>query len=406
MKIQLLSRPKISLPTILIISAILFQLLWFLRLWLNLLDHPSLNEMDFLSFYTAGSLAKSAGLQNIYNLDLQHALQIQIAGPNFSQVDPLPYNHSPFTLPILMLIMGSSYRTSYIFWTFFLLFAVALSLFFLVRALKNRGVQPKSALTFGIVGFLFYPVFISVLKGQDSAILLLGASLWMYAFFNKKDTFAGLALSLTTIKPQFALILAIPFIFNRRRVWWGFCMGAAILVGFSFLLIGPTGFQGYLNLISIFSQGEGFGINPTEMYNFMGLIQLAFPTIDPTLSQVLRWGIFLIAIVGLSFLWKNAKENLSHKHISILVILSLFTSPHLYFHDLTLLLIPITSLIIFSSKGSIRTDTAVSIVAGASLLLMIAEFPPYPWLHTTSYVLILVLLLFLWFYPSRTQSVA
>ncbi len=406
MNIRLPSRPKISLPTILIISAILFQLLWYLRLWFDLLDHPSLNEMDFLSFYTAGSLAKSSGLQNIYNLDLQQALQTQIAGPNFIQGVSLPYMHPPFLLPILILIMGASYRTSFIIWTLFLLFVVALSLFFLVRALKNQGVQPKPAVMFAIVVFLFYPVFISILKGQDSAILLLGVSVWMYAFLNKRDTLAGLALALTTVKPQLALILAIPFIFNRRRVWWGFCLGAVILVGFSFLLVGPTGFQGYLDLISLVSQGEGFGVNQSEMYNLVGLVQRTFPTIDPAFAQGLRWGIFLIAIVALSFLWKNAKENLSHKHIATLVILCLLASPHLHFHDLTLLLIPLASFIITSSQGTIRTYPAVSIVAGGSFLLMISELLSYPWLHTTSYGLILVLLLLLWFYPNRTQSVA
>ena len=393
MKNPRLSRPKISLPTILIFTAILFQLLWYLRLWFNLLGHPALNKIDFLSFFTAGSLAKSAGLSNIYNLDLQQAFQTQIAGPNFIQGGSLPYMHPPFILPVLMLIMGVSYPTSYILWTLFLLLTVILSLLFLIRALKETGVQQISALTFGVIGFLFYPVFISVLKGQDSALLLLGLSLWLYAFLNKKDTLAGLALSLTMIKPQLALILAIPFIFNRRRVWWGFCLGAAVLVGFSFLLVGPTGFKGYLNLISIVSQGEGFGVNQTEMYNLMGLIQRTFPTIDPALSQGLRWGIFLAAIVGLGLLWKNAKDNLSPKHLATLVIISLLASPHLHFHDLTLLLIPVASFFIISSKGTIRTDTALSIAAGCSLILVISELLSYPWLHFASYSLMAALLL-------------
>src|SRR3972149_4511659 len=103
----------------------------------------------------------------------------------------------------------------------------------LSRLLKDAGVDSRMTQLAGIGSFLFLPLFFSLMNGQDTAFLFLGAAIWMYGLFSGKETVAGLGLSLTTIRPHIALILALPMLFSHRKVFWGVVLGAGLLAVFS-----------------------------------------------------------------------------------------------------------------------------------------------------------------------------
>ena len=86
------------------------------------------------------------------------------------------------------------------------------------RLLKAMQWKGRERMLFIAAFMLYYPTFISLLKGQDTAFLLLGGTLWVYGLLKEKDPLAGLGLAMLVIRPQIALVLAIPFIFKRRRV--------------------------------------------------------------------------------------------------------------------------------------------------------------------------------------------
>ena len=115
-------------------------------------------------------------------------------------------------------------------------FTVA-ALFFL-RFWKRTG--DRLFLTFA-GAFLFFPTFSGLMNGQDDALLLLGAALCLAGLRSGRDVEAGLGLSLTTIRPQIALFLAIPFLFRRQKIFLGFAAGAAALGLLSLALVGLDG---------------------------------------------------------------------------------------------------------------------------------------------------------------------
>ncbi len=140
-------------------------------------------------------------------------------------------------------------------------------------------------------------------------------------------------------RPQIAVILAVPFLFNRRRVWWWFCGGAAFLALYSLALVRFEGVRDFISLLRISAIGQGFGMNQNAMFNFTGMVLRLLPHADIDAVHVAAWGLFLAAVIGLSVWWKSSPEIHYHQ-IVLAVAICVFTTPHLHYHDLALLLIP------------------------------------------------------------------
>jgi hypothetical protein len=182
--------------------------------------------------------------------------------------------------------------------------------------------------------------------------LLLGVIIWFYGLVKKKDAFAGLGLALTVIRPQIALVLAVPFLFNRRRVWWAFCGGAAILGLYSLALVGLEGVGDFINLLRISAIGQGFGMDQNAMFNFTGMVLRILPQIIIiNVVHIVAWLLFLAAAIGLSIWWKISTE-IHYHHIVLAVALTVFAAPHLHYHDLILLLVSIIALIVVLVEAS------------------------------------------------------
>jgi len=169
--------------------------------------------------------------------------------------------------------------------------------------------------------------------------MLLGALLWMRAVLQKNDRLAGASLALIALKPHIAIVLAIPTIFARRRALWSFCFTATLAALFSLLLVRWQGLHDLFNLMRITAQGEDYGINQASMYNFMGLVLRVVPQAAPEIVRMLSWGLYALTIGTLCWFYRD-KKQLQVRDLGLAVILSLFTSPHLHFHDLSLLIVP------------------------------------------------------------------
>ena len=78
----------------------------------------------------------------------------------------------------------------------------------------------------------------------------------------------------------------------------------------------------------------------------------------------------------LCIFWVRTKD-LQAGQIGLTVILALFSVPHLHFHDLTLLLIPIYDLICFSKHDShLKTSIAATLPVAISLILLLSNVSP------------------------------
>jgi hypothetical protein len=248
---------------------------------------------------------------------------------------------------------------------------------------------------FGISGLLFYPIFVSYLKGQDSTFLLLGISLWTFGLLTARDRVAGLGLALALIRPQVTLALALPFLFKRRQVWWWFLAWGLVLFGYSYLLVGWNGLVDFFRVLLISGQGRGFDVD--RMITLMGVIIRLFPAIDSQLLHIIGYAGYTLAILFLCILWSKSTV-IEFKHIGLAVLFSMVLSPHMHSHDLSLLLIPaLGAATTLAGCKALSKKGAALLPLCTSVLLALNDIP------TTKiivYLLMLALALLLWF-PDR-----
>ena len=343
---------RVSPLLVLVIAGLAFQLFWEGWVWSLVVFQPDTHKpSDFIAFYTAGRIAASGSYHLLYDVQTELQIQESVIGGALRVDQLLPFIHPPLLVPILQFICTPDYLASYWRWVLVSFIFFVGSAILMARILYSLQWTSGSRLLLLIAAISFYPVYASYLKGQDSTFLILGGMIWLVGMLRGKDWVAGLGLALTVIRPQIALILAVPFLFNRRKVWWWFVAGALLLALYSTWLVGVSGIKDFINMESLSAGGQGYGLNESYMFNSTGMLLRFFPAIQPVLLHGLTWAIFVATLAGLSFLWKIT-PLIRMRELVLASCLSIFASPHLHFHDLGFLLIPIMGLIIIGGyKG-------------------------------------------------------
>jgi len=374
-----------------VVAGIVILSLLYLILWMELIGNFKLRTTtDFVAFYSAGWIARTEGKGNVYNLDYQRMVEERVSGNSMELDEVNPFVHPPFIVPILSHIVQSDYVLSYKNWALLMTILLTISALFLIFSLPHSSKMEYILLL--LSSLLFFPGMVSILNGQDTAILLLGGSIWFYGMVKGKSRLAGLGLALTTIRPQISLILAFPFFFKYRRIWWWYCAGVAFLIVVSLLVLGTENILGFLRILTVSAGGEGYLINERAMVNLLGLLRNIFPNALPGGLRYLSWFSYLAAIVSVCLLWKRL--NLSFEnYISFAIVISIFFSPHLHYHDLELLLLPLFGIIrlIYLRAIDIGIPMALSMIL-LSLLLLINHMTPLA--HIVPYLLMIFLPVF------------
>lgn len=364
---------------IFIVTGIVSLFVSYLGIWIRFINDPvERTGADFIHFYSAGRIAQSEGAGQVYDLALQQRIEEQQVGFPLAPGQVLPYNHLPFLVPILQTIVSTDYVNSFYRWVLIMVILFITGIIVLGRMLRESGMDRKSTFLASIGSFLFLPLFFSLMNGQDTAILFLGAVIWMYGLVSEREILAGLGLSLTTVRPHIALILALPMLFRYRKVFLGFALGAGMLALVSFLIIGMEGTQEFINILLISAGGEWYGIKQYAMYNLIGILMRTLPWLGAETIRTVGWIVYGATIVALCIFWARSKD-LQVRRVGLTIILALFTVPHLYFHDLTLLLIPIYELIRSSRQdsGLLKTENATILPIALSLLLLLGNISPW-----------------------------
>jgi hypothetical protein len=312
-------------------------------------------------------------MANVYNIEFQHQVQEEQVGFPLGSTQVLPYNHMPYLIPILKLIVTPDYVTSFIRWDFFMALVFIASITIFGWMLKKSGMDQASILTAAMGGLLFLPVFVSLMNGQDTSILLLGASIWMYGLLSGKETVAGLGLGLTTIRPHIALILALPMVIKHFKTFLVFCIFSGSLALFSFAILGVKGTQEFISLILVSAGGDWYGIKQDKMFNLIGLLIRSFPALGIDTIRTIGWIVYGLTIIALTLIWSLSKgrhENL----IGFTGAVTPFVVPHLHFHDLSLLLVPIFAYMYLISRKGLETTSTVSLLPIAiSFILLLSN---------------------------------
>jgi hypothetical protein len=388
---KIMAMPAANLRRIFLVAGIVSLFVAYVGIWMRMINDPvERTGADFIHFYSAGRIAQSHGSAHVYNLVLQHDVEEEQVGFPLAERQVLPYNHLPFLIPILKIAVNTDYVASFYRWVLIMLLIYAAGIALYGRSLKQAGIETGFLRVVQVGGLLFLPVFFSLMNGQDTALLFLGAAIWVYGLLAGRPLLAGLGLSLTSVRPHLALALALPMLFHRRKVFLGFLLGGGTLGLISFSILGIAGTKEFINMLLLSVGGDWYGLKQPYMFNLIGALLRVLPWIAADAIRTMGWIIYALTIVGLCILWARARDP-RNGLIGLTVTLALFVAPHLHFHDLALLLIPIYEWIRSSSEsGGLKRSIAIMLPIAISLLLLISNISPYLQ-YTIPYVVMFVL---------------
>jgi hypothetical protein len=293
---------------------------------LELLGHfrrlPAGHAWDFYSFYVAGKGVRSSPA-HLY--------------------DPsaLPFFHLPYEALLYAPFSMASYHPAYLLFIGFNL-VLLLGVFFIGPFSDVIPIwQPRP----GLMLFAFLPVFVAVIQGQISILLLLICCLAWRQW--EHPTRCGLILSLALFKFNIILPLACLLALRKgRRFAIGFLAGCTAVLLACFAMVGRYGTASFVGLIRSGSLAGNnavtaqnmFQVHPAMMPNLMGLLYGLGARHLPASGELL----LTAASSVLVFAWcayrvRSEKEEATA--FALATVCALLVSYHLYLHDLSLLLI-------------------------------------------------------------------
>ena len=349
-------------------SSILSLALLYTLLWIRMIHSiEQRTGSDFIGIYTFGAIAHRQGFQQIYDFAAQEQAQEDMLG---FQTKPAYYAHVPYIALPAYLLVDSDYTASLIRWSILLLALNVLN----AHILSQTFVRPELFGAHRVVlfagAFLFFPTFSGLMNGQDDALLLLGAALCLAGLRSGRDLEAGLGLSLTTIRPQIALFLAIPFLFRRQKVFLGFAAGAAALGLLSLALVGRDGLLDFAASLRALESTIWVEPHARDMPSISGMIRRGFDVIDADAVRALVWGLYAIGIGIFSATWRAGGE-VTPSRFGSLALASLLFVPYSHYHDLTLLLVPVfCGMHVLAQHGRLPVDRVAALPLAASIILM------------------------------------
>ena len=338
-------------------------LLFHFMLFWRAKDDALKGSADFSAFYSAVKMVQQGEGAQLYDIAAQGRVQSALYPKVTTRSGTLIYDHPPFEALLYLPLAYVSYPAAYLIWVAFSLIILLLTVLLLWPYMAElKAVWTPFPL---LVFFGFFPVFVDLLQGQDSALLLLVFTLVFTNLKKERNFRAGLALAIGLFKFQYALPFLAPFILWRR---WRFLGGFAASSAALFLLSLPVaGFQGTLSYATFLSNlvrglssrqvQHALGILSNTMPNIRGAVEMMTPSLLPQSFQKP----LIVLVSGLAVLWLARQwplgRSLSAKTFdlgfSLALLTSIMVSYHLQLHDLSLLLIPFILVLNWILKGEI-----------------------------------------------------
>jgi len=299
-------------------------------------------ESDFVPLYTAGRMVLEGQVQRLYDVPEQKRFEWRIA-PELEQKNA--HNWFPYPPVVAFVFSGIaplSLEDAYRVWG---AINVALLLWLIQRCIlalepKGKGDSSLSAMRC----LAFFPVVATLFQGQLSFLIALSFLAAWRAIRVNKPLRAGLYLSFLSIKPHMLFLPMFLLLWKRQKaILLGVAIGSAFFAAISWPLVGVSGARDFARVLSLAATGEDlFSLNRTSTHCWRGFLLNILGDANPGSIGALWLLGSLMALSLLIVTWRGELRFASRRfnlQWSVLIATIIFTSPHLHWHDLTLLLV-------------------------------------------------------------------
>ena len=332
---------------------------------------PEVTRYDFRGMYTTGYMVRTGDGARLYDPVAQARAQQAV----FGQPGLMLNVHPPFEALFFAPLAELSYRTAYLLWG---LINILLWMWF-ARLARAFAPRPRQTFQYLLLCFAFFPLWINLLQGQTTLILLL---LYSFVYLNLergRDFRAGALLGLGLFRFQLVLPFALICLVRRKwRLMTGFAAAALALVALSLLAVGPSGTISYVKLLLQVARDPArpafASILPSHMPTVRGVLSaLTAGRGDPHAIFVAALLISLLLILLAAEPWRGrgrlaGTPFLNLRFASALAV-TLITAFHLLEHDMSLLLLPIL-LAIGSPQWRHKSPWRTLVIAAVAVLYL------------------------------------
>jgi len=324
---------------------------------------------DFTIFYSAGKILREGLGTELYDETTQYRVQQEFAAGVSIRQGPLPYNHPPFEALLFVPFTYLPYFSAYLLWNVINLLILC-SLPLLLRQ-HIPLIRWASSAFWLLAALAFFPVFVTLLQGQDTIILLLLLALMFISLKKKADFSAGLWLGLGLFRFQVIMALVVLLLLNRKwKAIAGFLSAGFVLAVISIVLVGAKGASNYPSYLWSAEKQMHHGASiVSDMPNLRGFIEtvLGQTVSSPAVNSLIAISsITLLAAATKWKLWVNL--NLG---FSLAIIVAILVSYHSLAHDLSVLFLPGLLIINCLRAGETRAWRRLALL-GPMLLLFLS----------------------------------
>jgi len=331
-------------------------------IWFLARDSVAEGYQDFTIFYSAGQIVRQGLGHDLYDEAVEWRIQQEVAPHVMTRKAALPYMHAPYEVLVFLPFSYFSYGKAYVLWNVANLAILAALPFLLKPHLPALQHYRPALWTLSFLGF--FPVFLTMLEGQDIILLLLLYTLAFVALRKNALFSAGCWLALGLFRFQ----LVVPFLFvmlltKKWKLLAGSLLTAAGLAMVSAAIIGWRGVIRYPRYIWALEHHLGRSIlPPRDSTNLRGLIEQGFASwASPHLILAAVIAVSAAAIFLLVRKWRSARrDELPQLDLlfSLTLMVTLLVSYHGMFYDFTLLLLPVLVVLNRIPLGTPRTRRA------------------------------------------------
>lgn len=292
---------------------------------------------DFVIFY-AQPLMLRENPRALYDLDQQLAFQRRFVPTDRVLIFPYPPIMAVLLLPLTLLSFSGAFLTM----TVVNAVLIWATLRRLINDLNFTSDQTQWLLLATLCNF---GVQATLSNSHGSIIILYILTRHVLAQKNRKEIESGIWAGMLCLKLQY---VPLPhFVLLLNRAWAGLFAGVlvvTVLVGGAFLFLGEQTLIQYLQIIRRYSGSENDWTNPLRgMHNLRALTGVWLPDSWSGIVWFSTMAAALFAVIWINLRARHLTNGFEKSWISNSIAL-LLLSPHLFTHDLTLLIIPIALL--------------------------------------------------------------
>jgi hypothetical protein len=291
---------------------------------------------DFPDFYAAARMVREGYGHQLYDFQAQEKFQMRYAGRTGDY-----YIHPPFETLLFLPISLWSLQTAYLLWCLLNTAVLAYTAIVFQRHVFNR-LEWRVLLP---LFFLFPPVLLSFLQGQDSLLLLLIMTLAVVELRRDRNFSAGCLLGCGLIKFHIILTLVVLVAsLGRKGLLRGFALVFLILLLISAGISGWAFLTEYPRFLMTLSSLPLAGIHPAAMANIRGLVSISGIVQDTAARLALIW---ISSVLLFWYAWRSFKNDKSkfagttNLAFGNFVLAAMLVSYHLSPPDLCIALLPI-----------------------------------------------------------------